>query len=80
MKPKSLIEVEEKLEAQQLMEETKMMSTTTNGGYTSKMQATLNNNPATLKEHEVAIFNKKYETQQNISTVKGQQSVPQSFI
>lgn len=63
MKPKSLIEVEEKLEAQKLMDETgKMMSTTTNGGYTSKMQATLNNNPATLKDHEVAIFNKKYET------------------
>ena len=36
VKPKSLIEVEEKLEAQ-LLEETKMMSTTTNGGYTSKM-------------------------------------------
>jgi hypothetical protein len=77
VKPKSLIEVEEKLEAQ-LLEETKMMSTTTNGGYTSKMQATLNN-PPTLKETEVAIFNKKYETQQNIPTAKGH-SVPQSFV
>jgi hypothetical protein len=56
----------------------KMMSTTTNGGYTSKMQATLNN-PPTLKETEVAIFNKKYETQQNIPTAKGH-SVPQSFV
>jgi len=77
VKPKSLIEVEEKLEAQ-LLEETKMISTTTNGGYTSKMQATLNN-PATLKDTEVAIFSKKYETHQNIPTAKGH-SVPQSFV
>ena len=76
VKPKSLIEVEEKLEAQ-LLDETKMMSTTTNGGYTSKMQATLNN-PATLKDNEVAMFSKKYETHQNIPT-KGS-SVPQSFV
>jgi len=30
---------------------------------TSKMQATLNAPSVTLKEQEVAIFNKKYETQ-----------------
>ena len=42
------------------------------------MQATLNN-PATLKDTEVAIFSKKYETQQNIPTAKGH-SVPQSFV
>ncbi len=75
VKPKSLIEVEEKLE-QSLMEETRMSAT----GYSptaSKMALTLKNNPPSLKEHEAAIFNRKYETQQNIQS---KQAIPNNFI
>jgi hypothetical protein len=41
------------------MDETKM-STTGYSPMASKMAATLKNNPPVLKEHETAIFNKKY--------------------
>lgn len=74
VKPKSLMEVEEKIEQSQMSETMK-----TTGGFspTNKTLAATTNslNAPALKQNEVAIFNRQYHVEQNLN-----RSVPSDFL